>query len=447
MKKRVFVNKALSVALALSLSHHASAEKLVRDPSGPQPVPETYFNMHVRWGATALYWPAARFHSWRVITSETHWYNLEPERGVWKFDALDQAITRAEDKSVEVLFTLGYPARWAADTGLMREWNPGHALPPRDMADWEAYLRKVVGRYKGRIKYYELMNEPHFTEVDGRWRSTRDFPVARMVAMARIAQRVIRQIDPQARLVSMSPSGGLNGVRRVEAFLKAGGGEYVDVLGFHFYGPRAEEIPEMVTALRKAMSASGKPHLPIWNTESGFYIDGPDKPHGKGGRPEHQPLYTPELGAAMVSRALTLGAAAGLSRFYWYSWDIPTMALAYGRGKNINAAGRAYIKTEQWLRGATIGECSTADDRLWICALNRGSRRAHLVWDTAGTREWVVPEQWRARQYETLLGDVATMVNTRRIPVGPSPVLIVSDDAPWGESELPLGSRTTGSDV
>lgn len=418
--------------VAFFLPPPASAESVVRDLSGSQPIPEAFFNMHVRWGATAQHWPVAPFHSWRVITGETAWYSLEPERGKWTFEALDHVVKRAEANDVEVLYTLGYPPRWATDTGLLREWNPGHALPPRDMTDWENYLRQVVGRYKGRIKYYELMNEPHFTEVDGRWRSTRDFPVARMVEMARTAQRVLREIDPEARLVSMSPSGGLGGVRRVEAFLKAGGGQYVDVLGFHFYAPRPEEIPALVTALRKVMTEAGQTRLPIWNTESGFYIDGPDRPHGKGSRPEHQPLYTPELGAAMVSRALTLAAAAGLRRFYWYSWDIPTMALAYDRGKDINAAGRAYIKTRQWLRGATIKECRTADDKLWVCEMTRGERRARIVWNTTGARTWTVPGQWQARGYETLSGGSAGIGPTRHIPMGEAPVLIVSDDRKWG---------------
>jgi hypothetical protein len=431
----LFSAKWLAVTLAVLAGlfpHYVLADKVVHDPAGPQPIQEAYFNMHVRWGATTLHWPVARFHSWRVITTETTWYSLEPEKGVWKFEALDRAVARAQDKGVEVLYTLGYPALWAADTGLFRQWNPGYALPPRDMADWEAYLRRVVSRYKGRIKYYELMNEPHFTEVDGGWHSTRDFPVARMVEMARIASQVIKQIDPEAKLVSMSPSGRLNGIRRVDAFLKAGGGQYIDVVGFHFYSEGPEHIPELVSALRKVLANNGQSHLDIWNTESGFYITGLDKPHGAGVIPKDEILYTPEQGAAAVSRAMTLGAAAGLRRFYWYSWDIPTLALTEGRGKVIAPAGHAYIKTERWLRGATVNECRTVDNKLWICALNRGARQARLVWNITGAHDLTVPTQWGAQQYEALLGGVSIIDSGRRIRVGESPVLIVSDDQTWG---------------
>lgn len=422
---------ALAVLAGL-LPNSVFAEKVVLDPSGTQPIQASYFNMHVRWGATTLHWPVARFHSWRVITSETTWYGLEPEKGVWKFDALDRAVARAQDKNVEVLYTLGYPARWAADTGLFRKWNPGYALPPRDMADWEEYVRRVAIRYKGRIKYYELMNEPHFTEVDSGWRSTRDFPVATMVEMARIASLVIKQIDPEAKLVSMSPSGRLGGVKRVDTFLKAGGGQYIDVVGFHFYSDSPEQIPELVAALRKVLADNGQSKLDIWNTETGFYIDGPDKPHGKGGMPDHATLHTPEQGGAIVSRALTLGAAAGLRRFYWYSWDIPTLALSEGRGKIIAPAGHAYIKTERWLRGATINECRTADEMLWICTLSRGGRQARLVWNTTGPRDWVLPSLWQARHYETLLGKVTNIKSAGSFRVDDSPVLILSDDQAWG---------------
>lgn len=422
----------LATLLAVLLSRPGLAATGVRDPSGPQPIAETYFNMHILWGTTTLYWPQVRFHSWRVITGDTHWFSLEPERGVWKFGALDNAISRAEAKGAEVLFTLGYPARWAADRRHVEDWTRGHALAPDNLTDWEIYLRQVVGRYKGRIKYYELMNEPHFTEVDGRWRSKRDFPVATMVEMAQIASRVIKEVDPDAKLVSMSPSGMHDGVKRVDAFLRAGGGKYIDVLGFHFYAKGPENIPGLVNALRRVLRSNGYAHLPIWNTESGFYIDGPDKPHGKATRPPHHPLYSPELGAAVVSRALTLGAASGLKRFYWYSWDIPTMALAYGRGRDINLAGRAYIKTERWLRGATINDCRTADDKLWICSLSRGTRQARLVWNTTGPLEWEVPAQWQVRQFEQLLGQSRSVTSLGTLHVNESPTLIVSDEQAWG---------------
>lgn len=427
-----FVIKLLSiilVVLGLLLPRFAIADMVFSDLSGPLTIPEEYFGMHVRWGATTHYWPKARFHSWRIITTETTWHSLEQQKGVWHFGALDKAVATAEARGVEALYTLGYAPQWAIDPKFTDIWNPGLALPPQDLRDWETYVQAVVKRYKGRIKYYELMNEPHFTEVDGRY-SKRDFPVAAMVEMARIASRILKQHDPEARLVSMSPSGAYNGIRRVNAFLEAGGGNYIDIVGFHFYEQTPEAIPKLVDALRKVLSNNGLAHLPIWNTESGFHIAAPGISPGK--IPASETLYSQTQGGAMVSRSLILGAAAGLRRFYWYSWDIPSMALTDGKGRTITPAGHAYIKTERWLRGATISECRTADGKLWICTLNRGVRQARLVWNTTGTRDWVVPAKWRAQQYETLLGNEVDVAQNRRIQLDEAPLLIVSDSQSWG---------------
>lgn len=427
MKNLIFV---FTAALLLTAST-VQSETVVSDRAGPRVIPDSYFNLHIRWGATTLYWPQAPFHSWRIITGETTWYSIEPVKGQWQFLALDRAVARAEAKQTEALYTLGYPPKWATAPERVGVWNGGIALPPRDMAEWETYVRRVAERYKGRIKYYELMNEPHFTEVDGTY-SRVHFPVATMVEMARIASRVLKEVDPEAKLVSMSPSGKLTGVRRVEAFLKAGGGQYIDIVGFHFYADRPEELPGLVGALQKVLADQGHADLEIWNTESGFYFAGPDKTHAYDNKPKHETLYSAEQGAAIVARALTLGAAAGLSRFYWYSWDIPSMALTEGKGKLIAPAGHAYIRTRHWLRGAAIKECHTADDKLWICTLNRGERKAHLVWNTTGARNWIIPGQWQAQQYEALLGGTTNVDQSRRIRVDEAPLLIVSDAMAWG---------------
>ncbi len=423
----------IGCVVSLLYSGLVISDTVVRSPTGDRFIDDSYFGMHVRWGATTYYWPEARFRSWRIITSETTWYALEKEKGLWRFDALDRAVARAETQSVEVLYTLGYPPKRAVAARYQEVWNPGIALPPQDLQEWEDYVRRIVERYKGRIKYYELMNEPHFSEVD-KPHSKVDFPAATMVEMARIASRVIKKTDPEAKLISMSPSGLSTGVRRVDAFLKAGGGKYIDAVGFHFYTGRhgPEKIPELVSELRTTLANNGLPHISIWNTEAGFFIDSPDKPRGTWVVPEHETLYSAQQGSAMVSRALILGAATGLSRYYWYSWDIPTMALTEGKGIAIAPAGHAYIRTERWLRGSTISECRTADKKLWICNLSRGERRARLVWNTSGEREWMVPTEWQAKKSITLLGIETDFSFAPSIRLNEAPVLILSDHQAWG---------------
>lgn len=422
----------LMVLLVFAMS--ASAQTLVVNSSGARAIPNSYFGMHVRWGATTYYWPDAHFYGWRVIADETSWYGLEPQKGVWKFYYLDNAVARAQARGVEVMLTLGQTPAWASARPLENDPNGlGASAEPRDLADWESYIRTIVSRYKGKIKYYELWNEPRFLEVDP-YRPAAGFTgsAKKMVEMGVIAKRVLNELDPEAKLVSPAADSGLPGLKRLKAWLDAGGGKVSDVIAYHIYVTPPEKIPGVVRALRNLVNQYGLTEVEIWNTESGFIIENPDKKAEVTGSEVFGEVLTVEKGAAYVSRSLVLGAASGLDRFYWYSWDIPTMALAEGKGKVIAPTGNAYIKTERWLRGATINECRTEDEKLWICTLERGARKARLVWNTTGAHTWKVPAKWGAQKYETLLGGLPNFVQNGQIVVDEAPLLIVSDDQAWG---------------
>ena len=369
-------------------------------------------------------------YSWRIITLETAWEGLEPHKGEWHFEKLDQAVSIAEMHGAEVLLTLGYPAPWAALDPILARNNMYVAQCPRDMADWENYVRSVARRYKGRIKYYELMNEPLFTEIDEGVLDKRYFPVARMVDMARIAKYEIGKADPAAKIVSMSPSGNVFGIKRIDAFLSAGGGKYIDVVGFHYYSNTAEDIPFLVAETRKVMQRHGLENMPLWNTESGFYILDPKTPYRKLA-PEEQPAYDMAQGSAMVSRSLILGAASGIDRFFYYSWDIPSMSLTSNKGAAVNDAGLAYITTVRWLRGATIEGCQSEDNRLWMCTLSRVNRKARILWNTSGDINFKLPDEWHAVGYENLKGLYVDLAAAKTINVGISPVLVRSEKLLW----------------
>lgn len=420
----------------LALAMPVCAQTLVVNPSGSRPIPESYFGMHVRWGATTPFWPAARFHTWRVITPETEWLGLEPQKGEWQFGSLDRVVAIAQQHGIEVMLTLGQTPPWASARPLEKVPNGwGASAEPKDMADWENYIRTVATRYRGKIKYYELWNEPRFREVDP-YRAVAGFTgtAKQMVEMGTIAKRVLSEVDPEAKLVSPAADSGLPGLKRLKAWLDAGGGKVSDVIAYHIYVTPPEQIPGVVRALRNLVNQYGLSGVEIWNTESGFLIESPDKEVKVIGSEVFGEVLTPEKGAAYVSRALILGAASGLDRFFWYSWDIPGMALADGKGKQIAPAGRTYIKTERWLQGATMNECRTSDNKLWICPLQRGVRKAWLVWNTRGSQNWKVPATWGAKRYETLQGDGAEIDSSGYVEINAAPLLVLTDTAAWGAS-------------
>lgn len=426
--------KYLIPFLITTFFSNAFAQSKIENPRPSMPIPNSYFGMHLRYGANTVNWPSQKFYSWRVITPETEWRGLEPQKGQWQFSALDNAVYRANFRNMEMILTLGQTPQWASARPQEIVPNgPGASAEPADIRDWENYIRTIATRYKGRIKYYELWNEPRFLEVDP-YRAVAGFTgsARKMVEMGRVAKRILSEVDPDARLISPSTDSGLQGIKRLEAWLAAGGGDVSDVIGYHIYVTPPEKIPEVAAELRKVVNKYGLQSTEIWNTESGFLLESADKKVIADGYEVFAEVLSVQKTAAYVARSIILGAVSGLDRFYWYSWDVPGMALTNGRGKTVTQAGEAYLNTVKWIRGATLPKCSSVDNSIWVCDLARGGRVAHIAWNTGTERAWDVPAAWRAIRLEELNGSASTLQTRQTVTLGEAPVLLLSDGLPWG---------------
>src|SRR4028118_353033 len=129
-------------------------------------IPASLFNLNVinlEYGAA---WPTIPFKGWRNAYAD--WSIVEPNKGEWHFEYLDSDIALAQQHRVEMMLILKYTATWAS----ARPTEPGCCYPlpwtskgntaePRNIEDWRNYIRTVATRYKGRVHYYELWNEPN----------------------------------------------------------------------------------------------------------------------------------------------------------------------------------------------------------------------------------------------------------------------------------------------
>jgi len=390
-------------------------------PTSRMSVSRTYFGMHIHRADTTTPWPVARFGSWRLWDAAVSWERLEPVKGQWQFQRLDRLVSLAMSNGVEPLLTLGITPRWAAsrpDQPFV--YGNGGNSAPRDMRDWEDYVRTVALRYKGRIRYYELWNEPTFDELD-KGKGFYAGSAQTMVELGRIAYRVIKEVDPDNKLLS---PGFTDEGNRLDLYLSLGGKDITDVVAHHFYTEKPEQIAGRVGHIRAVMAKYGIADKPLWNTESGYDIPAAGEAlTGKG------PKNDMELGG-YISRALVIGVAAGLDRFYWYSWE-RTMSNNWKQGSTANPAVVSYTQTLRWLIGATVNECHSKDRQLWICELGMGSRKGCMVWNAQGTTQWTPPEAWHALQYETLDARLVKLAPGGVIPVGPAPVLVKSDGNLW----------------
>lgn len=400
--------------------------------AGMHRVQPEFFGLHMGWPVHTPYfeyYPTVPVGTWRANLPETHWFSLEPRKGVWKFDKLDIAMRLMEWRGVDVLYTLGETPTWASSNPTRKgSYVYGQSAAPSRLADWENYVRTVAQRYRGRIHHYELWNEPSVREVDG---DGANFTAAQLVEMGQAAYRIIKEIDPQARLATPAMVGGEKGVDRLEAYLAAGGDRCADIVAFHYYG-LPEQIPQYHAALLMAMARHGLGHLPVWNTEFGYLIEDPTSPntHPLMGGSFSRVLPEAEA-AAWLARSLLIAAATGIERFYWHMWDGRNMGLVTFKERHINAAGVAYGTVAGWLTGRWAGPLQQDGNVVFCPIAVNGTTIGRVVWTrNYKSMPWAIPKSWGATAIELLEGPQQKIPSGGHIELSASPVLIRSSNWP-----------------
>jgi hypothetical protein len=373
-------------------------------------IPASYFGMHIHHTANPVPtpWPDVSVPQWRLWDADVSWADLQPAKGQWRFEKLDGYVSLAEKHGTGLLLTLGGTPKWAsARPQLKSDYYPGFTAEPANIEDWREYVRTVVSRYKGRIQAYEIWNEPNWTEY---WSGSMD----QMLTLTREASHIIRSTDPRALVVSPSAAAA-PGIPWLVEFLKKGGGQYVDVIAFHFYvDPHTlppEEMLPLIQRVRQVLADNGLADKPVWNTETGWL------PPAK--------LESDELGAAFLARAYIVSWAAGIQRFYWYAWDNQYVVIITYKedAHTVTPAGRAYEVVQRWIVGTTMNDCTESADHTWTCQLLRNGKSQWIVWNVQGNRKFDVPRTWSVASATRLLQDSQPLKGAS-VDIGPVPLLL-----------------------
>jgi hypothetical protein len=378
-----------------------------------QRIPEKFFGIHIHRAASVTPWPVVPIGCWRLWDAQVSWPQLESRKGQWNFTLLDRYISLAEEHRTEILLPLGLSPQWASKRPLESSvYQPGNAAEPADYADWENYVTTLVTRYRGRIKAYEIWNEPNNR---GFW--TGD--TQQMVALTREASEIIHRIDPEAQVVSPAATTS-SGIPWLTQFLNLGGGRYVDVIAYHFYvSPQPPEaMVPLIQQVRQIMRDNGVGEKPLWNTESGWQIP--------------KPFPSEELAAAYLARAYVLNWAAGVSRFFWYAWDNHSwvsIQTTESDNRTVTPAGRTFGTIQRWLADAELNNCEENADHVWVCKLTRRGVPFWILWNTTGTTEerrtLLFPQAWNDKSFTPLLGE-ARPLSGPVIEVNQEPELVTS---------------------
>jgi Cellulase (glycosyl hydrolase family 5) len=383
--------------------HNLVLRGRVQDP--PQPTP----------------FPTGQAGALRLWDSVTRWAEVQPERDRWALDRLDHYLDTATANGAQVILTLGSTPRWAsARPDEPCSYGFGCAAEPADLADWDRYVETLARRYRGRIAWYEVWNEPHPGE---RFEGHRGFytgDLATLLALAQRARVALARVDPAARLLT---PGFTNRLPLLDRYLGAGGAALADGLAYHLYARSDQHLVAQVRSLRSIMARHGVAHWPLLNTESSYDRWAPWEQ-----RPPSVPVRDGDTAAALHVRAMILGAFLGVEGWYLHGWDNETSG-AVDRDLRPTALMAPYLAVRGWLLGLRPMGCRSLDTGLVRCDGKKQGRRLVLLWrpppdDTP--RGWTPAAGEAVERIEGVDGQrrVALAGEAPPVVVGPMPVAV-----------------------
>ncbi len=238
---------------------------------------------------------AAGFH-W--LRQEFPWEDIEihgkgdfqdrrnrPYRSAW--EKYDHIVSLAEKYHMELIVRLSNPPAWSRARG--NEIGP--YAPPDNLEDFGDFVYAVVSRYKGRVRYYQIWNEPN---IYPEWGEQPVSPEA-YTELLKVAATRAREADPHVVIICGALAANIEyGPRNMSdtLFLQrmydAGAAPYFDIMSVQGYGlwsgptdrrmnPRVINFSRPML-IRDIMVRNGDGDKPIWISEMNWNAAPPDVP-------------------------------------------------------------------------------------------------------------------------------------------------------------------------
>jgi hypothetical protein len=268
--------------------------------SGDVSVPEDFFGINYQtWPAGYLGTSAAPNIGYGIYRVHDHqgengewqvWGNQNPSQGVYDWTQLDNIINPVAALGKKIWYTLAACPTWAAKPE--NQGTPGlygvngSFSAPADMAYLGTFVTELLTRYKGKIHYLEIWNEPAY---DG---SSQFFvgTATEMAQMARAVYLAAKAVDPS--VIVLSPSDYSAGGYLAPFFAASDGAgglgkQWFDEITVHpyyrwwhqdVYLDADKEIRIYMHALRLRFVEAGLPYdLPVHIGETGYASDRDDE--------------------------------------------------------------------------------------------------------------------------------------------------------------------------
>ncbi len=238
---------------------------------------------------TGLGWVKQQF-TWEEIepVRKGEFFDERIRRSSW--EKYDRIVDLCEEYGLQIIARLDRPPDWT------REDNTYKERPPDDFEDYGDFVYTFVDRYRGRIKYVQIWNEPN---IFPEWGNRPVDPVG-YVDLLSVAYQRAKQADPNVYVLSapmaitrgqVHPEPGkwisMNEIQFWDEMYQAGAKDHFDILSANAFGlgspPEEPAQPDVlnfqrVLFLRQVMERYGDSNKAIWFNEYGWNASPEDFP-------------------------------------------------------------------------------------------------------------------------------------------------------------------------
>ena len=225
-------------------------------------------------------WELLRASGMRMCRYWLRWMLFEPEEGKISNFPHDDDIAIMKRAGIEPVVMLGDSSistkkgheneNWfiikRSQQGKRTYLSSGTVRNFTRMEDWKKHVRDVVSRYKGTVRYFEIMNEPNLF-----------FEPAEYVPYLKAAYETAKAANPDCVIIGICSTGDFSG--NLGGFMaecgKLGAFKYCDAVSFHPYSAQLDSaaVPaqQQIQQVKAILKKYGAGKLPLWNSEL-YYI-------------------------------------------------------------------------------------------------------------------------------------------------------------------------------
>lgn len=214
------------------------------------------------------------------------WGSVQPVEGGWNWGDLDQHLALVESHGF----------RWQAMSSGSASWAAARQSDPPRLDAWRAWITALAERYRDRIEFWEVWNEPNISFFTG--------TVEEYGAVQREAFAAIKAVAPDVMVTSGGYAGMNHHASKPGAFEAAllDQAQSFDWFAYHMHDTFPRFYEDVHGKLANLQQVTGTKHVPLVFTETGF-----DTRHGE------------RFQAETLVKKMTYASVRGAKRYTWYN--------------------------------------------------------------------------------------------------------------------------------